>query len=669
MPRHGRRRARRRRADRDSRLPATAGVRPRRRSSGSASRSIVVTAVAGGGQVGFLLGLLFLAARRRAALPQPAAAVSLASRRWPASSRPAPRARRALALLGRLRRDRLVDLLRARDHRPARASASRRSCCSASACSSCSSRSRTPRRRSALPETGGAATFVRRAVERPRRVHDRLGALPRLPDRDRALGALRAALPRRRAPGQRARPQPVGRDRRRRARSSASGDPARRAGLALRDRLRRPRARRARRSSCWSCFGFVLLFSPHALTHGTLARHAPTWHSLAFAIPLAMLAFTGLETVANLAEEARRPGVDLPRSLFARDRHGRHRLRRDRRRRALRVPGPGHRARHPLAPRAARRRRRGRSAATRRTALGDAIRFFVGVSGALILLASVDDVDLRLLAARLLARRARPAAARVRPAPPADARLAAGDRQRVGRSRAAIVIAIVVHQARRRVPRERLLVRRPARVHGDAARRDQAARSPSPTCRGPTATPLNVTIRGAEIPLPAIVGAVLTFAVWIVALGDASGRALRRARLARDRARRLRRRAPLARRGPDRARRSRPTRCSFADVPHFRRILVPMKLGVIGEEMAATAVKLAAEHGARGRGALRRSRVPLDLPLDAPMPDAEARAEASLAGGVRARRGARRRGRGDDDPRPRDRARDRRPRARRAAPT
>ena len=30
-----------------------------------------------------------------------------------------------------------------------------------------------------------------------------------------------------------------------------------------------------------------------------------------------MLAYTGLETVANLAEEARRPGVDLPRSLFA----------------------------------------------------------------------------------------------------------------------------------------------------------------------------------------------------------------------------------------------------------------------------------------------------------------------------------------------------------------
>ncbi len=62
--------------------------------------------------------------------------------------------------------------------------------------------------------------------------------------------------------------------------------------------------------------GFVLLFSPHALTHGTSLGSAPTGHALLFALPLAMLAYTGLETVANLAEEARRPGVDLPRSLF-----------------------------------------------------------------------------------------------------------------------------------------------------------------------------------------------------------------------------------------------------------------------------------------------------------------------------------------------------------------
>src|SRR5207237_2259866 len=53
-----------------------------------------------------------------------------------------------------------------------------------------------------------------------------------------------------------------------------------------------------------------------ALTAGTSLGHTPSWHSIAFAIPLAMLAYTGLETVANLAEETRRPGRDLPRSLF-----------------------------------------------------------------------------------------------------------------------------------------------------------------------------------------------------------------------------------------------------------------------------------------------------------------------------------------------------------------
>ena len=35
----------------------------------------------------------------------------------------------------------------------------------------------------------------------------------------------------------------------------------------------------------------------------------PSWHEIAFALPLAMLAYTGLETVANFAEEARQPGA------------------------------------------------------------------------------------------------------------------------------------------------------------------------------------------------------------------------------------------------------------------------------------------------------------------------------------------------------------------------
>jgi nucleotide-binding universal stress UspA family protein len=67
-----------------------------------------------------------------------------------------------------------------------------------------------------------------------------------------------------------------------------------------------------------------------------------------------------------------------------------------------------------------------------------------------------------------------------------------------------------------------------------------------------------------------------------------------------------------------------------ASTAQFRRILVPMKLGVIGEEMLATAVKLAAEHEAEVQ-ALHVIRVPLEQPLDAPMLDEDERAEASLA--------------------------------------
>ena len=63
--------------------------------------------------------------------------------------------------------------------------------------------------------------------------------------------------------------------------------------------------------------GFAYLFSVDALSEGIDLGTAPTWHSIAFALPLAMLAFTGLETVANLAAETREPGRTLPRSLFA----------------------------------------------------------------------------------------------------------------------------------------------------------------------------------------------------------------------------------------------------------------------------------------------------------------------------------------------------------------
>jgi nucleotide-binding universal stress UspA family protein len=55
-----------------------------------------------------------------------------------------------------------------------------------------------------------------------------------------------------------------------------------------------------------------------------------------------------------------------------------------------------------------------------------------------------------------------------------------------------------------------------------------------------------------------------------------------------------------------------------------------MKLGPIGEEVTATAIRLAEEHGS-ALLALHVVRVPLDRALEADMVDAEERAEASLA--------------------------------------
>jgi nucleotide-binding universal stress UspA family protein len=62
----------------------------------------------------------------------------------------------------------------------------------------------------------------------------------------------------------------------------------------------------------------------------------------------------------------------------------------------------------------------------------------------------------------------------------------------------------------------------------------------------------------------------------------------------------------------------------------FSNILVPMKLGEIGEEMAATAIKLAQERGVAVE-ALFVIRVPLDQSLDADLIDQEERAAAALA--------------------------------------
>jgi APA family basic amino acid/polyamine antiporter len=144
----------------------------------------------------------------------------------------------------------------------------------------------------------------------------------------------------------------------------------------------------------------------------------------------------------------------------------------------------------------------------------------------------------------------------------------------------------------------------------------------------PFRAPFNVRIRGVELPLPALVGAVATFTVWIVALAT----------------------HPAARYGGpiwlavglvvfvavrlshgegvlERVRS--PDELQVSSALDVHRILVPMKLGIIGEEMVATAVKLAADHGATVE-ALHVIRVDLSEALDAPLEDFEVRAADSL---------------------------------------
>ncbi len=62
----------------------------------------------------------------------------------------------------------------------------------------------------------------------------------------------------------------------------------------------------------------------------------------------------------------------------------------------------------------------------------------------------------------------------------------------------------------------------------------------------------------------------------------------------------------------------------------YSRILVPVKVGPIGDEVLATALKLAEAHRAEVR-VLHVVKVPLECPLDAPQAEAEERAATSLA--------------------------------------
>jgi APA family basic amino acid/polyamine antiporter len=372
--------------------------------------------------------------------------------------------------------------------------------------------------------------------------------------------------------------------------------------------------------------GFAFLFSSDVLSRGVSLGTSPNWHQIVFALPLAMLAYTGLETVANLAEETREPGRDLPRSLFSgiglvvliyvaialvglsafpvekgTTELGTTWLRSplmgivD----ALNDPLPG--------------------------GVATALRVYVGLTGAVILLVAVTtSISGFTRLAHSLGEHGQ--------LPRAFGRL----NRRTLVSPEAIVAAALISIA--------LLV-------GTSFLRDDIAflaslfsfgvlgaftaaqlaviklRFSEPELLRPYRAPAGVRLRGIEVPLPALAGSVATFAIWIAALATHSG---------------ARYGGPLwlaaglvvyglVRRGRGEG------LLEHVEAPReqlpatdFSSILVPMKLGPIGEEMVATALKLAQGRGAEVE-ALHVIRVPLDRPLEAELAEEEERAAASLA--------------------------------------
>jgi APA family basic amino acid/polyamine antiporter len=61
--------------------------------------------------------------------------------------------------------------------------------------------------------------------------------------------------------------------------------------------------------------GLFLVFSPETLTENVQWGIAPTWKDFFIAIPIGMIAYTGIETISNLAEEARDETKTIPAAI------------------------------------------------------------------------------------------------------------------------------------------------------------------------------------------------------------------------------------------------------------------------------------------------------------------------------------------------------------------
>lgn len=375
-------------------------------------------------------------------------------------------------------------------------------------------------------------------------------------------------------------------------------------------------------------FGFGLLFSPDALTRGIDLGVAPSWSELAFAAPLAFLAYTGLETIANLAEEVRQPGRDLPRSLFG----------------AIVLvvflyvaialvglsafPADG--GSTGLADEWLRAPLMGivdEIGGGLPGWLAGALRVYVGLTGVLILVTAAttsisgfgrlayslgEHGQLPHTFGRLHHRTL---------VSPQSIVAAAG-------ISAVLLVGASLLRDDPVVSLASLFSFGVLLAFGAAQLAVVKLRFSAPTLERPFRVPLGVRVRGAEIPLPTVVGLAATLAVWVAAMATHPS---------------ARYGGPVwlalglllyvgVRRGLHTGLTARVASTDEQDLPEtaYASILVPLKLGPIGEEMVATAVKLAREGGA-SLEALSVINVPLDRPLDSAWPEEEQRAQDSLA--------------------------------------